>query len=98
MPKKTIPVPTIEDERYFLAQCDYVNKLTIVAGRHARALLYERGWTSKFEEIDQDVVWTKQFPDGDVQHLSEWDAYDYEQEYSRNFFRASKLAMRPRRK
>ena len=34
----------------------------------------------------------------EVQHLSEWDAYDYEQEFSRNFFRASKLAMRPRRK
>jgi hypothetical protein len=34
----------------------------------------------------------------EVQHLREWDGCDYEQEFSRNFFRASKLAMRPRRK
>ena len=46
----------------------------------------------------QIALRNRQAPDGEAQHLSEWDAYDYEQEYSRDFFRASKLAMRPRRK
>ena len=33
------PVPTVEGERHFMAQCEYVNSLTSAAGRHARKLL-----------------------------------------------------------
>ena len=92
------PVPTVEEERDFLARCEYVNRLTVTAARFARKLLRERGWESVWSEVDQEEVWQKTFGPDDTQHLSEWDAYDYEQEHCRQFFRDAGIAMAPRKR
>jgi hypothetical protein len=42
------------------------------------------------------LVYQKTFPDGETQYLSEWDAYNFEEEYTRECFRVARLAMKPR--
>jgi hypothetical protein len=91
------PVPTVEEERDFLARCEYVNRLIATAGRFARKLLRERGWDTVWCEVDQEEVWRKTFDPDNTQHLSEWDAYDYEEEHCRQFFRDARIAMAPRK-
>jgi hypothetical protein len=93
-----LPVPTVGEERHFLEQCDYVNRLLTAAGRHARRLLRQRGWESGWSEVDEQEIYTKTFPDGTTQHLDEWDAYYFEEDHTREWFRATGLAMKPRPK
>ncbi len=90
-------VPTIEEERHFLAQCEYINRSFTALGTLVRRLLGQRGWRSEWCREDNEVVWTKTFPDGTTQHLSENDAYYYEQEQARQFFRDTGIAMKPRK-
>ena len=92
------PVPTVEEERDFLARCEYVNRLVGTAGRFARKLLRERGRESFWCEVEQEVVWRKTFGADNTQHLSEWDAFDYEEEHCRQFFRDAGIAMAPRKR
>ena len=89
-------VPTIEEERRFLAQCEYINRGMTDTGVLVRRLLRQRGWRSEWCEEDAEEVWIKTFPDGTTQHLSEPDAYDFEEEYARQFFRDAGIAMKPR--
>jgi len=93
-----LSVPTVEEERHFMAQCEYVNSLTMAAGRHARKLLRDRGWCSVWSDIDEEEVWQKTFPDGTSQSLGEWDAFYFEQDAVREWFRSAKLSVKPRRK
>jgi hypothetical protein len=93
----SLPVPTAAEERHFLDQCEYVNGLLTAAGRHARRLLRERGWQSRWCPEDEEEVYEKTFPDGQRQYLGEWDAYNFEQDYTRQWFRACGIAMRPRK-
>ncbi len=76
-------VPTIEEERHFLAQCEYVNRSITAFGRKLRRLLFERGWTSEYSRVDQEVIWSKTFPDGAAQHLGDYEAYRYEEAQAR---------------
>jgi hypothetical protein len=93
-----LPVPTVEGERHFMAQCEYVNSLTSAAGRHARKLLRNRGWCSVWSEVDEEEVWQETFADGTSQSLGEWDAFYFEQDAVRDWFRSAKLSVKPRRK
>ncbi len=72
-------VPTIEEERHFLAQCEYVNRSITAFGRKLRTLLHECGWSSEYSPVDHEVIWSKTFPDGTPQHLGEYEAYRYEE-------------------
>lgn len=90
-------VPTIEEERHFLAQCEYVNRSLTAIGTQIRKLLRQRGWSSEWCREDEEEVWTKTFPDGITQYLGEGDAYRYEQEQTRQFFRDTGIAMKPRK-
>ena len=76
-------VPTIEEERHFLAQCEYVDRSITAYRRKLRRLLFERGWESEFSRVDQEVIWSKTFPDGAAQHLGEYEAYCYEEAQAR---------------
>ena len=91
------PVPSIAEERDFLARCDYVNRMLTTAGRKARRLLRDRGWQSVWCEVDQEEVWQKTFGPEDTQHLDEWDAFYYEQDHTRQFFRDGRIPMSPRK-
>ncbi len=91
-------VPTIDEERHFLAQCDYINRTVTATGRMVRRLLRQRNWREDWSEADQDSVWVKTFPDGTTEHLEEWDAYCCEEEYARDFFRDANIPMKPRPK
>jgi hypothetical protein len=88
--------PTLESEREFLAQCDYVNRLETGLARQARRLLRERSWEETWSEMDEDVIWNKLFFDGDHQHLSLWDAFEYEQDRCRAMFKLMKQSVCPR--
>ena len=90
-------VPTIEEERHFLAQCEYVNRSITAFGTKLRRLLFERGWQSEFSRVDQEVIWSKTFPDGARACLNDNDAYGYEFNYTRRFFRDTGIAMKPRK-
>ena len=76
-------VPTIEEERHFLAQCEYINRSITAVGRMIRAFLYQRGWQAEYSRVDHEVIWSKTLPDGPTQHLSEDEAYHYEEEQAR---------------
>jgi hypothetical protein len=89
-------VPTIEEERRFLAQCEYINRGMTATGVLVRRLLRERGWRAEWCDEDEEEVWSKTFPDGTTQHLDEMDAYFFEEEYARQFFRDVGIATKPR--
>jgi hypothetical protein len=91
-----LPVPTVEGERHFMDQCEYINSLTSAAARHARKLLRDRGWRSVWSGVDEEEVWQKTFADGTSQSLGEWDAFYFEQDAVRDWFRSAKLAVKPR--
>ena len=55
-------VPTIEEERHFLAQCEYVNRSITALGRKLRRLLFERGWKSEYSRVDQEVDLEQDLP------------------------------------
>ena len=90
------PVPTVEEERHFLAQCEYIDRSLTAVGRMVRSLLRDRGWRSSWSPEDQDIVYIKDFPDGQTQYLEQYEAYYFEQEHARQFFRHAKIAMKPR--
>ncbi len=91
------PVPSIEEERDFLTRCEYVNRMLTTAGRMARRLLRDRGWSSVWCEVDQETVYQKTFDPENTQHLDEWSAFHYEQDHTRQFFRDGGIAMSPRK-
>jgi hypothetical protein len=90
-------VPTIEEERHFLAQCEYINRSITAVGRMVRRLLDQRGWQSEYSRVDQEVIWSKTLPDGAAQHLSEDDAYHYEEEQARQFHHDTGRTLEPRK-
>jgi hypothetical protein len=92
------PVPSIEEERDFLARCEYVNRMLTTAGRMARKLLRDRGWDTVWCDVDQEQVWRKTFSPEDTQHLDEWDAFYYEQDHTRQFFRDGGIPVSPRKR
>jgi hypothetical protein len=91
-------VPTIAGERHFLEQCEYINRSITAIGRQIRSLLRQRGWRSQWCPEDDEEVWSKTFPDGTTQHLGEDDAYRYEEDHARQFFRNTGIAMKPRKR
>ena len=90
------PVPTIEQERHCLAQCDYINRSMTATGVLVRRLLRLRGWREEWSEEAEDTVWLKTFSDGTTEQLNEPDAYFCEEEHTRQFFRDSGIPMKPR--
>ena len=90
-------VPTIEEERHFLAQCEYVNRSITAFGRKLRRLLFERGWESEYSRVDQEEIWSKTFPDGTAQHLGEYEAYCYEEAQARGSGDRSQGEVTPRK-
>ena len=73
------------------------NRLLTTAGRMARKLLRDRGWDTVWCDVDQEQVWRKTFSPEDTQHLDEWDAFYYEQDHTRQFFRDGGIPVSPRK-
>ena len=63
-----------------------------------RKLLCRRGWEPEWSEKEQEELWSKTFPDGATACLNDNDAYGYEVNYTRRFFRDAGIAMKPRKR
>ena len=87
-----------ENQRHFLAQCEDLNRNNAAIGTMIRKLLRQRGWEPEWSEEEQEEYWSKTFPDGATACLNVNDAYGYEVNYTRRFFRDTGIAMKPRKR